>query len=136
MPTERGAAVDVLRPARSAPVLHIWNENLVGGETKEVRLHDLDGWSAVVVAVRVTYHPEATAGVRVRWLYGPAWDTWDSEEDAEVEGNYADLTFSPGAHRQRTILIPVLSPYVKVQVVNLDTARTHLLVGVWTWLLR
>ena len=133
MPTERG--VDVLKPSRTLAARFMVDEPLPAGATRELVVTGLDGWSAVVVAVRASYHPEATAGVRVRWLYGPDGTSFDTPEDAEAEGNYADLAFSPGEVRQRTVLIPVLAPTVKVQVVNLDAERGHV-VSAWTWALR
>ena len=101
------------------------SEFTVGGE----------GYSAVVVTVRATYDASATAGVRVRWLYSPDSINFDSPEDAEDAGNYADLTFSAGATRQRTVLIPLLQKYTKVQIVNQDASKA-VVVDVWKVLMR
>jgi len=79
-------------------------------------------YSASIITVSATYDASATSGVRVRWLYSPDNSLFDSPEDAEDEGNYKDLTFSAGETRTRTIVIPHLQPYVKVQVVNLDSS--------------
>ena len=94
-----------------------------------------EGYSAVVVTVRATYDASATAGVRVRWLYSPDGSNFDSPEDAEDAGNYSDLTFSAGATRQRSVLIPLLQKYTKVQIVNLDGSAS-VTVSVWKTLLR
>ena len=94
-----------------------------------------EGYSAVIVTVRATYDASATAGVRVRWLYSPDSTNFDSSEDAEDAGNYADLTFSAGATRQRTVLIPLLQKYTKVQIVNQDTSKA-VVVDVWKALMR
>ena len=94
-----------------------------------------EGYSAVVVTVRASYDASATSGVRVRWLYSPDGSNFDSVQDAEDAGNYADLTFSAGATRQRTVLIPLLQKYTKVQIVNLDSA-VSVTVDVWKTLLR
>jgi len=94
-----------------------------------------EGYSAVVVTVRATYDASATSGVRVRWLYSPDSTNFDSPEDAEDAGNYSDLTFSAGATRQRTVLIPLLQKYTKVQIVNLDGSKS-VTVDVWKTLLR
>jgi len=94
-----------------------------------------EGYSAVVVTVRATYDASATAGVRVRWLYSPDNSNFDSPEDAEDAGNYADLTFSAGATRQRTVLIPLLQKYTKVQIVNQD-ADYAVTVSAWKVLIR
>ena len=94
-----------------------------------------EGYSAVIVTVRATYDTSATSGVRVRWLYAPDNTNFDSPEDAEDAGNYADLTFSAGATRQRTVLIPLLQKYTKVQIVNLD-GSAGVTVSVWKTLFR
>jgi len=101
------------------------SEFTVGGE----------GYSAVVVTVRATYDASATAGVRVRWLYSPDNSNFDSSADAEDAGNYADLTFSAGATRQRTVLIPLLQKYTKVQIVNQDASKA-VVVDAWKVLMR
>ena len=92
-------------------------------------------YSAVVVTVKASYDASATAGVRVRWLYSPDNSNFDSVEDAESAGNYEDLTFSAGETRQRTVLIPILKKYTKVQIVNLDGSAS-VTVDVWKTLLR
>jgi len=94
-----------------------------------------EGYSAVIVTVRATYDASATSGVRVRWLYSPDNTNFDSPEDAEDAGNYADLTFSAGATRQRTVLIPLLQKYTKVQIVNQD-ADYAVTVSAWKVLIR
>jgi len=94
-----------------------------------------EGYSAVVVTVRATYDASATSGVRVRWLYSPDNTNFDSPEDVEDAGNYTDLTFSAGATRQRTVLIPLLQKYTKVQIVNQD-ASYAVKVSAWKVLIR
>ena len=94
-----------------------------------------EGYSAVVVTVCATYDASATSGVRVRWLYSPDNTNFDSAEDAEDAGNYENLTFSAGATRQRTILIPLYQKYTKVQIVNLDSSYA-VKVSAWKVLVR
>jgi len=94
-----------------------------------------EGYSAVIVTVRATYDASATSGVRVRWLYSSDNTNFDSSADAEDAGNYADLTFSAGATRQRTVLIPLLQKYTKVQIVNQDASKA-VVVDVWKALMR
>jgi len=94
-----------------------------------------EGYSAVVVTVRATYDASATSGVRVRWLYSPDNTNFDSPEDAEDAGNYENLTFSAGATRQRTVLIPPYQKYTKVQIVNLDSSYA-VKVSAWKLLMR
>ena len=94
-----------------------------------------EGYSAVVVTVRASYDASATSGVRVRWLYSPDNSNFDSPEDAEDMGRYSDLTFSAGATRQRSVLIPLLQKYTKVQIVNQD-ADYAVTVSAWKVLIR
>jgi len=92
-------------------------------------------YSAVVVTVKASYDASATAGVRVRWLYSPDNSNFDSVEDAEDAGYYKDLTFAAGETRQRTVPIPLLQKYTKVQIVNLDGSKS-VTVDVWKTLMR
>lgn len=92
------------------------------GDTKDIVIEVPNGYSAVLVTVKATYNASATSGVRVRWLFSQDGTDYDSPEDAEEQGNYEDLTFSAGKTRQRSVLVPALTPYIKVQVVNLDTS--------------
>ena len=126
---------DALKPARSTPVQKLTSQSIAGGGSAEFTESDLDGWSSIVVSVKATYDASATAGVRVRWLYSSDGTNFDSPEDAEAEGNYVDLSFSAGATRQRTVLIPILANSVRVQIVNLDTSYS-VVVDVWRTLLR
>lgn len=124
-----------LQPARSMPEQVLSGVSIPAGGTQEFTVSDTDGYSAVVVTVKATYDASATAGVRVQWLYSPDGTNFDSAEDAEAEGNYVDLSFAAGETRQRTVLIPILQPYVKVQVVNLDTTYA-VTVDAWSTLMR
>jgi hypothetical protein len=101
----------------------------------EFTISSLAKHSALILTVKATYHAGATAGVRVRWLYSADNANFDSPEDAEAVGNYEDLTFAAGATRQRTIVIPLFQPYVKVQVVNMDPSYP-VTISCWRTLLR
>jgi len=122
-------------PTRATPEQILSSQSIAAGETAEFTINDTDGYSAIVVTVKATYDASATAGVRVRWLYSPDGTNFDTVEDAEAQGNYEDLSFAAGGTRQRTILIPIFSPYVKVQVVNLDTSYA-VTVDAWSTLMR
>jgi len=124
-----------LQPARSMPEQVLSGVSISAGGTQEFTVSDTDGYSAVVVTVKATYDASATAGVRVQWLYSPDGTNFDSVEDAEAEGNYVDLSFAAGETRQRTVLIPILQPYMKVQVVNQDTSYA-VTVDAWSTLMR
>ena len=124
---------DALKPTRALPVQELSSQSIAAGETAEftVNASETDGFSALVVTVRAAYNASATQGVRVRWLYSPDGTNYDSPEDAEDAGNYEDLTFSAGATRQRTILIPIFTGNIRVQIVNLDSSYS-VTVDVWT----
>ena len=104
------------------------------GSYTEIVKENLTEYSAIALAVQAIYAPTATSGIRVRWLYSPDGTNYDSVEDAEAQGNYEDLSFAAGATRQRTIVIPILQPYVKIQIINLDT-RAAVTVSAWITLL-
>lgn len=112
-----------------------------GGSTSFVK-SDLNGYSALIVTVRATFDASATAGVRVRWLYSPDGVNFDSPEEAEADKNYRDIGYTTGdaatgtfnaagATRQATILVPILAPHVKIEVVNLDSTY-GVTVDVWS----
>jgi len=124
-----------LKPVRTTPIPELSNETISPSDEAEFIVSDADSYSAVVVVVRATYNVSATSGVRVRWLYSPDGTNYDSEEDAEAQSQYYDLSFAVGEIRQATILIPIFAPYIKVQVVNLDSSY-DVTVTVWKLLLR
>jgi len=126
---------DALKPTRIAPEQVLSNQSINAGNKAEFTVSNTDGYSAIAVTVKASYDFSATKGIRVRWLYSPDGTNFDSEEDAEDQGNYEDLTFSAGETRQRTVLIPIFQPHVKVQVVNLDSSYP-VTVDVWKTLLR
>jgi len=127
--------LESIGPKRTDPEKAIDAQTISAGSAQDVDLSSLTGYAAAVVIVRATYDASATAGVRVRWLYSPDGTNYDSEEDAEAQSQYYDLSFAAGETRQATILIPIFAPYVKVQVVNLDSSY-DVEVTVWKLLLR
>jgi len=126
---------DALRPIRSTPTQDLSSYSISAGGSTNIDKSGLDGYSAMVVIVKATYNSSATSGVRVRWLYSPNGTDYDSPEDAESAGNYEDLTFSAGKTRQRTILVPIFSDNIRIQVVNLDGSYA-VTVSAWTILMR
>jgi len=114
--------LDEIKPARAAPVQELSAVSIPASDKAEFTVTNTDGYSAVAVTVKSTYDALATAGARVRWLYSPDGTNFDSEDDAESAGNYEDLTFSAGSTRVRTTLVPLFQPFVRVQIVNLDTS--------------
>jgi len=128
---------DALKPTRTTPAQVLTDKIIAAGVAEEftVDATQTDGFSALVVTVKASYDVNATQGVRVRWRYSPDGVNYDSVEDAEASGNYEDLTFSAGKTRTRTILIPLFMPYVRVQIVNLDSSFS-VTVSAWTTLMR
>lgn len=124
-------------PSRSAPVKKLDGQIIAGGSTAEFTMSgpELEGYSAVVVTVRASYDASATDGARVRWLYSQDGSNYDSVSDAEDAGNYEDLSFTAGGTAQRTVVVPILAPYVKVQVVNKDGSHA-LTADAWALLMR
>ena len=129
------ALLDGLKPIRSNPEPVLSSETIDANDLSEFTVSDSDGYSAVVVTVKAAYHASATQGVRVRWLYSPNGSDFDSEDAAEAEGQYNDITFTAGATKVETVLIPLFQPYVKVQIVNKDTSYS-VTVDAWKTLLR
>jgi len=128
-------ALSSLAPSRSTATLDLSNYSLAGGGSVNVVKNAGSGWSALVATIRVTYASSATAGVRVVWLYSPDGTNFDTVDDAVAQGNYYDLSFAASATRQATVLIPLLAPYVRVQVINKDSTNAAT-VSMWTLLLR
>ena len=126
---------DALKPTRTSPEQVLTSQSIDAGGKAEFTVSDMDGYSAIVVTVKATYDSSATQGIRVGWLYSANGEDFDSPEDAEDQGNYEDLSFGAGETRQRTVLIPILQNYVKVQVVNLDSSYA-VVVDAWVTKLR
>jgi len=126
---------DALKPDRGPLTQDLNSYSINPGESVNIDKSGLSGYSAIVAIVKATYDSSATAGVRVRYLYSPDGTNYDSPEDAEDAGNYEDLTFSAGATRQRTILVPIFTDNVRTQIVNLDSSYA-VTVDVWTLLMR
>lgn len=125
------ALLNSIIPARSSVIRDLSSHTINANGIAEITKSDLNGWSALVVVVKANYSSSATNGIRVRWLYSPDGSNFDSVEDAETQANYENLTFSAGAIRQRTILIPIFTNYIKIQIVNLDSSYP-VTVDVWS----
>ena len=129
------SVVTNLKPLRSTVTQQLSSQSIAASGTSEITLNNLDGYSAAVVIVKAAYNASATAGVRVRWLYSPDGTTYDSTADAESQGNYEDLSFTAGGTHQRTILVPIFTDNIKIQIVNQDTSYS-VTVDAWTLLMR
>jgi len=94
--------------------------SVAAGTTTNVDIGPITDRTGMLVILRCTYDAGATAGVRLRYLYSPDGANFDNWEDADAEGNYFEPSFAAGATRQRSVVIPFLSPYVRLAVSNLD----------------
>jgi len=130
-----GIDYDQLTPTRSRPEQVLTSRSISAGDKAEFVISNTNGYSAIAVTVKATYDSSATTGVRVMWLYSANGVDFDSPEDAEDQGNYEDLSFSAGATRQRTVLIPIFQNYIKIQIANLDSSGS-VTVDVWVTKLR
>jgi len=129
------ALMETLAPIRESTTL-AFEGVLSPSEVRELDpVHSPSKHSALVLTVRAIYGDSPLAGVRARWLYSPDGYHFDSVEDAEDEGNFIDVSHGPLVGRQKTAVVPFLTEYVKVQIVNLDT-QNFVTVRVWTTLLR
>jgi phosphoribosylformylglycinamidine (FGAM) synthase-like enzyme len=124
-----------LAPIREETVKVLDEASVPAGGVNEFTVSSLAEHSALILTVKATYNAAATAGVRVRWLYSADNVNFDSPEDAESAGNYEDLTFLAGASRQRTVVVPLFQPYVKIQIVNKDVSYS-VTVSCWRTSLR
>ena len=131
----RVSVVDKTFNVLEGTVKQLDNVSISASGTSEFVLSGVSKYSSAIVTVRTSYNASATQGVRVRWLYSADNVNYDGVEDAEDAGNYEDLTFSAGATRQRTLVIPLLQPYTKVQIVNKDTSYS-VTVSCWTSFMR
>jgi hypothetical protein len=130
-----GRLIRELAPVREGTAKVFDSKSVAGNSLEEFTVVSRDKHSALLITTKVCYDVNATAGVRIRWLYSQDGVSFDSPEDAEEAGNYGDLTFAAGATRQGTTLIPLFAPYVKVQVVNKDPDHP-VVVRVWKTMLR
>ena len=128
-------ALKSLKPTRTSPTQDLSAYTIDAGGVAEITKSGLDGYSAIIVTVKATYDANATQGVRVRWFYSPDGTNFDTVGTAERLGNYEDLAFTAGGTEQGTIVVPIFTDNVKIQIVNLDTSYA-VTVDVWTCLMR
>jgi len=124
-------AINGLKPARKLIDYTVKQQTIAPGSAIEFMMRAVDGWGAVVVVVKVAYPANASAGVKIRWLYSPDGSNFDSIEEADNQGNYYNMTYGAGAVRQTTVVVPLLTPFVKIQIFNQD-ASNPVVVDVWT----
>jgi len=122
-------------PVKSRPSNDLSKYQLAGGGYVNIDKAGLSNWSAIVVTVNITYGSTATAGVRVRCLYSQDGASYDSPQDADAQGNYYDPFFSAGSTVQSTIVFPILTGNLRIQIYNKDPSNAHTINNVWTTLM-
>ena len=122
-------------PARGTVNQDLSSYSIAAGGSVDVDKNTENGWSSIVATLRVTYDASATDGVKMYWLYSPDGTNYDDEDDAEAQNNYIQPVFSAGQTKQVTVLIPILTPYIKIRIKNLDTNYAAT-VSLWTILIR
>jgi len=122
-------------PRFSSATQDLTNYSLAGGGSASVSKQASANESALIATVRVAYASGATAGVRVVWLYSPDGTNFDNVNDAVAQGNYYDLSFAAGGTAQATLLIPLLTPYVQILIINKDSTNAAT-VNLWTLFIR
>jgi len=127
--------VEDLKPKRSTPIQELSSYTLLADDYKDIDKTDLNGWSAIIITVKVTYGTSPLNGVRVLWLYSQDGTNYDTENEALRRGNYEDIGYTPSAVEQGTIVVPIFTPYVRIRIRNLDTAN-NVTIDAWTTLLR
>ena len=123
-------AINGLKPARGLVDYAVKQQTIAPNSYTEFVKRARDGWGALVVVVRVVYSANAGSGVRIRWMYSPDGSNFDSIEEADNQGNYYVMTYGAGAVRQTTVVVPLLTPFVKIQIFNQDA--NPVVVDVWT----
>jgi hypothetical protein len=128
-------AINGLKPARKLIDYTVKQQAIAPNSYIEFAKRAEDGWSALVIIVKVTYSVNASAGVKIRWMYSPDGSNFDSPEEADNQGNYYNMTYGAGVVRQTTVVVPLLTPFVKIQIFNQD-ASNSVIADVWTVVVR
>ena len=123
-------SVDVSLVPEKDVTVHLSSAVVGGSSSETVTIGPQKERTSILAILRCTYHPSAAAGVRLYWLYSADGTNYDTIADAEEARNYVDPTFSAGGTRQRSEVIPFLSPYVRLVVSNLDA--NPVTVSLWT----
>lgn len=111
------------------------NVSIPANGYRDVDVEVPEAYSGMMVTCRASYGADATAGVRLIYLYSHDGVNYDGEEDAIDAGNYADLTFAPGQTRQRSEILAALPKYVRVRVRNKDLSAP-VTVSLWRCVVR
>ena len=131
----RVAIKEELAPRRYSPMKILDNVTIAAGSYKDIDITPIDGYSAIALTVRVTFLGSATANTRIYWLYSPDGTNYDTIDEATDEGNYVDVIAGANATKQRTVIVPVITRYLRIRVENQD-ASVSINANVWITYLR
>jgi len=116
--------------------------SLAAGGSVDKDIGSITDRTAIIVTVKASFNASATAGVRLYWLYSPDGTNFDDETSAEAEGNYADIGYDKdknfvgaGKTMQKTVIIPYVTPYIRLRLKNLDSSYA-VTVDMWRTLLK
>lgn len=91
-------------------------EVIPAGGSKDIDITLPFGKTRMAITLKATYNPSATTGVRLDVLYSPDGVNYDTDTD----DTYTH-PFTAGQTKQKTYIVTIIHPYVKLRVVNLDT---------------
>ena len=131
----RVAIKEELAPRRYSPMKILDNVTISAGSHKDIDIIPLDGYSAVALTIQVTFLGSATANTRIYWLYSPDGENYDTIDEATDEGNYVDILAGANVTKQRTSIIPIITRYLRIRVVNQDTS-VNITCNAWLTYLR
>ena len=102
------------------------NASISGGGSQDIDI-DVPEWATgCAVTVRATYDASANAGVKFEVYSSPDGISWDTNTDDEFT-----LPFIAGETVQKTEIVAVGPPNVRIRVTNLDSTHTAT-VSLWT----
>jgi len=87
-------------------------------------------YSLAVITIRAEYNISANRPVRILWRYSANGNDYDAMQDAIAQENYEDLTLERGGSRTRTVFVPLLQDYTKIEIINQDTSY-NATINVW-----
>jgi hypothetical protein len=100
------------------------------GSYVDVNIQVPEGYTGMMITVKATFNANASSGLRVMYLYSHDGVNYDSEDEAVSALNYFDM-FTAGATKQRSDILPAVTPFVKIRLRNMDA--NHKITGVNVW---
>ena len=118
----REAIREELAPHRYSPIKIVNNETISASSYKDVDIVPIDGYSAIGLTIQVTFLGSATGNTRVYYLYSPDGVNYDTTDEAENEGNYVDILAGENVTKQITIIVPIVTRFLRIRILNQDTS--------------